>query len=90
MCVVIRRGAREQNNSLIWHDYNAAMLLSPKHKKITFNDFSFDNYIHMLYEKEQFIDLESHEVKGIKSWRFTAGGTDSRVGGTRTGSELGA
>lgn len=33
----------------------------------------------MLYEKEQFIDLESHEVKGIKSWRFTAGGTDSRV-----------
>ena len=39
------------------------------------------NYIHLYYENDDFIDLQSHEVKGIKSWRFTEGGTTSRATG---------
>lgn len=41
--------------------------------------FSFSNYYHVLYKKDDFIDLESHAVQGIKSWRFTEGGTNDRA-----------
>ena len=35
----------------------------------------------MLYKEEDFIDLQSDAVDGIKSWRFTEGGTDPRATG---------
>ena len=60
------------------YDYNAATMLAPTNEKYNF-DFSFSNYFHLLYDDNSFITLESHEVKGIKSWRCTEGGTDARA-----------
>ena len=60
------------------YDYNAATMLVPKNEDFNF-DFNFNNYIHVLYEKSDFINLVADEVKGIKSWRFTEGGSDARA-----------
>ena len=60
------------------YDYNAATMLAPANEKFNF-DFSFSNYFHLLYRDNNFITLESHEVKGIRSWRFTEGGSDPRA-----------
>ena len=37
------------------------------------------NYYHLLYKKENFLTLASDAVEGIKSWRFTKGGSDARA-----------
>lgn len=69
------------------YDHNAATMLAPVTEDFNF-DFSFSNYIHVLYKKENFINLEADAVEGIKSWRFTQGGTDERAaarGGHGTG-----
>ena len=60
------------------YDYNAATMLTPKKDSFGF-DFNFSNYIHVLYRESDFINLESDAVEGIRSWRFTEGGSDSRV-----------
>ena len=62
------------------YDYNAAMMLRPNNSSFNF-DFSFNNYIHVYYKEDDFINLESDAVNGIQSWRFTAGGTDPRATG---------
>mmetsp|Transcript_44071 Transcript_44071/g.143012 ORF Transcript_44071/g.143012 Transcript_44071/m.143012 type:complete len:248 (-) Transcript_44071:181-924(-) len=54
----------------------------PLQEKFNFErDFEFKNYIHVLYKKDDFIDLEADEVSGIRSWRLTQGGTSSRAVG---------
>jgi hypothetical protein len=70
------------------YDYNAATMLTPKNANFNF-DFSFHNYIHLLYKEESFINLEADAVPGIKSWRVTEGGTDARATG-RAGAGGGA
>ena len=61
------------------YDFNAAHMLTPSNETFNFEKvFEFKNYIHILYKKEDFIDLEATAVEGIKSWRCTEGGTDSR------------
>jgi len=60
------------------YDYNSATMLAPKNERFNF-DFSFSNYIHVLYKENDFIKLEAEAVKGITSWRFTEGGTTSRA-----------
>jgi hypothetical protein len=40
---------------------------------------SDSNYYHVLYKKDDFISLEADAVQGIKSWRFTKGGTQERA-----------
>ena len=80
---------REQTISDIeqHYDHNAATMLAPVTEDFNF-DFSFSNYIHVLYKKDDFINLEADAVEGIKSWRFTQGGTDERAaarGGHGTG-----
>jgi len=60
------------------YDYNARTMLSPVNEDFNF-DFSFSNYIHVLYKKDDFIKLEADAVHGIKSWRFTQGSTSERV-----------
>jgi hypothetical protein len=62
------------------YDYNAATMTTPKTENFNF-DFSFSNYIHVLYRKNDFIKLEADSVEGIKSWRLTVGGCDARVTG---------
>ena len=62
------------------YDYNAATMLRPNNSSFNF-DFSFNNYIHVYYKEDDFINLESDAVNGIQSWRFTAGGTDPRATG---------
>ena len=62
------------------YDYNAATMLKPTHSTFNFGaDFSFSNYYHLLYKKENFVELKSDAVVGIKSWRLTEGGTTSRA-----------
>ena len=66
------------------YDHNAATMLAPKkdtYASFSANDFTFSNYIHLLYRKTDFIKLEADAVNGIKSWRLTEGGTDSRATG---------
>jgi len=53
-------------------------MLAPMNEDFNF-DFSFNNYIHLLYQKSDFINLQADEVKGIRSWRFTEGGSDARA-----------
>ena len=36
----------------------------------------------MLYKEDDLINLEADEVKGIKSWRFTDGGSTARAIGS--------
>lgn len=62
------------------YDYNAATMQAPKNTEFNF-DFSFHNYIHLLYKEESFIDLEANAVPGIQSWRSTEGGNDARATG---------
>jgi len=64
------------------YDYNAATMLAPIADEEFGFDMSFNNYFHVLYEKEDFIKLDADAVDGIKSWRFTAGGVTSRDIGT--------
>ena len=47
------------------YDYNAATMLAPKNEDFNF-DFSFSNYIHVLYKPDDLIDLEAEAVEGIK------------------------
>ena len=71
------------------YDYNAATMLTPTNDDFNF-DFSFSQYYHVLYTTDNFINLESDAVEGIKSWRFTAGGTSSQaVGRAGAGGGLG-
>ena len=60
------------------YDYNAATMQTPKNEDFNF-DFNFNNYIHVLYKPNDFINLVADEVKGIRSWRFTEGGSDPRA-----------
>ena len=60
------------------YDYNAATMLAPKNEDFNF-DFDFKNYIHVLYETDNFINLEAEATAGIKSWKFTEGGTTARA-----------
>jgi hypothetical protein len=59
--------------------YNAATMLAPTNERYNIEDFSFSNYYHFFYEKSDFINLEAEATEGIKSWRFTQGGTDPRA-----------
>lgn len=62
------------------YDYNAATMLKPTQSTFNFGaDFSFSNYYHLLYKKENFVELKSDAVVGIKSWRLTEGGTTQRA-----------
>ena len=62
------------------YDFNASMMCTPQNDTFNFeNDFTFCNYIHVLYRKENFISLEADAVEGIKGWRFTEGGCTSRA-----------
>ena len=64
------------------YDHNAATMLAPRRETYTSfsaNNFSFNNYIHLLYRKDDFINLEADAVEGIRSWHLTEGGTDSRT-----------
>ena len=61
------------------YNYNAATMLAPTNEKFNIEDFSFSNYYHFFYQKSDFIDLEAEATEGIKSWRFTQGGTDARA-----------
>ena len=58
------------------YDYNAATMLVPKNEDFNF-DFSFNNCIHVFYKKSNFINLKADKVKGVRSWRFTEGGSDA-------------
>jgi len=62
------------------YDFNAAMMLTPDNNSFSAfeTNFTFANYYHVLYKKEQFVNLEADAVTGIKSWRFTEGGSDTR------------
>ena len=60
------------------YDYNAATMLAPTNERFNF-DFSFSEYVHVLYRAENFIDLEADAVQGIKAWRCTQGGSTSRA-----------
>ena len=63
------------------YDFNAAMMLTPDNNSFSAfeTNFTFANYYHVLYKKEQFLNLEADAVTGIKSWRFTEGGSDARA-----------
>ena len=56
----------------------ASAQLEPKNEKLNL-DFSFSNYIHVLYRSDDFIKLDADAVEGITGWRLTSGGTDSRA-----------
>ena len=60
------------------YDYNAATMLAPQNENFNF-DFKFNNYIHVYYEEKDFIRLDADAVVGIRSWRFTEGGTSARA-----------
>lgn len=49
------------------YDYNAATMPAPTNERFNF-DFSFSNYIHILYRPRDFINLESEPVEGIARW----------------------
>tara|TARA_B100000795_G_scaffold167375_2_gene125949 strand:- start:347 stop:868 length:522 start_codon:yes stop_codon:yes gene_type:complete len=55
---------------------HAATMLVPKNEDFNF-DFSFNNCIHVFYKKSNFINLKADKVKGVRSWRFTEGGSDA-------------